>query len=85
MNQAQNYGQLQGNYNQGQQQYYDQAQGNPAPIQQVNDPSQSGVQPSINQPGQRVDMPGRETGTAWGEDQQNGYTTDTSDRRNPAD
>ncbi len=48
------------------------------------DPAQSGVRTAQNTPGESVDTPGRETGTAWGEDQQMGSTTDTSDRSNPA-
>jgi hypothetical protein len=52
--------------------------------QQRDDPAHSGVQHAQNQPGKQVDTPGRETGTAWGKDQQMGYSTDTPDRRNPA-
>ncbi|QBD82654.1 hypothetical protein EPA93_44490 [Ktedonosporobacter rubrisoli] len=54
------------------------------PAQRGYDPAHSGVRHARNRPGERIDNPGRETGTAWGEDQQMGYTTDTSDRRNPA-
>lgn len=55
-----------------------------APAQQGYDPTHSGVRHAQNEPGKSVDVPGRETGTAWGEDQQMGYTTDTSDRENPS-
>lgn len=58
---------------------------NPSQAQQGYDPTHSGVRHAQNQPGTRVDTPGRETGTSWGEDQQMGYTTDTPDRRNPAE
>ncbi|WP_201387517.1 hypothetical protein [Ktedonobacter sp. SOSP1-52] len=58
------------------------AQENPA--QQGYDPAQSGTQPSRRQPGAKVPAPGRETGTAWAENEQMGYTTDTPDRGNPA-
>ena len=58
--------------------------GNTAPAQQGYDPTHSGVRHAQNQPGEPVDVPGRETGTSWGEDQQMGYSTDTPDRRNPA-
>jgi hypothetical protein len=53
--------------------------------QQGYDPTHSGVRQSKNQPGERVDAPGRETGTAWGQDIQMGSATDTPDRKNPAD
>lgn len=53
--------------------------------QQGYDPAHSGVRHAQNQPGEHVDAPGRETGTAWGEDLQMGSTTDTRDRKNPAD
>ena len=52
--------------------------------QQGYDPAHSGVRHAQNQLGKQVDTPGRETGSAWGEDQQMGYSTDTPDRRNPA-
>jgi hypothetical protein len=55
------------------------------PAQQGYDPAHSGVQPARNQPGRRSEIPGREEGTAYGENRQMGYTTDTPDRRNPAD
>lgn len=58
------------------------AQENPA--QQGYDPAQSGTQPSRRKPGAKVPTPGRETGTAWAENEQMGYTTDTPDRGNPA-
>lgn len=54
------------------------------PAQQGYNPAHSGARHAKNQPGKRVETPGRETGTSWGEDQQMGYTTDTPDRRNPA-
>jgi hypothetical protein len=53
--------------------------------QQGYNPAHSGVQPAKHQPGEHVDAPGRETGTAWGEDLQMGSTTDTRDRKSPAD
>lgn len=52
--------------------------------QEGYDPTQSGVRQAQNEPGKRVDVPGRETGSSWGEDQQMGYDTDTPDRKNPA-
>ena len=55
-----------------------------APAQQGYDPRHSGVRHAQDQPGKRVDEPGRETGSAWGEQLQMGHTTDTPDRRNPA-
>jgi len=54
------------------------------PVQQGYDPAHSGAREAKNRPGTRVETPGRETGTSWGEDQQMGSTTDTPDRRNPA-
>jgi hypothetical protein len=58
------------------------AQENPA--QQGYDPAQSGPRPSKRQPGAKIPTPGRETGTAWGENEHMGYTTDTPDQGNPA-
>jgi hypothetical protein len=55
------------------------------PAQQGYDPARSGVREAHDQPGKPVESPGRETGIAWGEDQQMGYTTDTPDRKNPAE
>jgi hypothetical protein len=55
------------------------------PAQQGYDPAHSGARQSHKEPGKRVESPGRETGIAWGEDQQMGYTTDTPDRKNPAE
>jgi hypothetical protein len=49
------------------------------------DPTHSGVRHAQNRPGTRPPTPGRETGTSWGQDQQMGATTDTPDRKNPAD
>jgi hypothetical protein len=69
---------------------YGQAQnaaGQPADATQAQndyDPTHSGVRHAQNKPGTRPPDPGRETGTAWGEDQQMGATTDTPDRKNPA-
>jgi hypothetical protein len=48
------------------------------------DPAHSGVRHAQNKPGTRPPTPGRETGTSWGQDQQMGTTTDTPDRKNPA-
>ena len=56
-----------------------------AQSQQGYDPTYSGVRHSKNCPGVRVDAPGRETVTAWGQDLQMGSTSDTPDRKNPAD
>jgi len=55
------------------------------PSQDHYDPAHSGVRHAQNRPGTRPPTPGRETGTSWGEDQQMGTTTDTPDRKNPAD
>ncbi len=49
------------------------------------DPTHSGVGHAKNHPGEHVNAPGRETGTAWGQDLQEGSTTDTPNRKNPAD
>ena len=48
-------------------------------------PSHSGVRHAQNKPGERPPTPGRETGSSWGQDQQMGETTDTPDRKNPAE
>ncbi|GHO45502.1 hypothetical protein [Ktedonospora formicarum] len=58
------------------------AQDNPA--QQGYDPRRSGPHTSKRRPGTKVPSPGRETGTAWAENEQMGYTMDTSDHSNPA-
>jgi hypothetical protein len=58
-------------------------QGGKGPAEQSDDPAHSGVQPAKHKPGETVNAPRCETKTAWGEDQQMGYT-DTPDRRNPA-
>jgi len=69
---------------------YGQAQnatGQPADATQAQndyDPTHSGVRHAQNRPGTRPPIPGRETGTSWGQDQQMGATTDTPDRENPA-
>lgn len=54
------------------------------PAQQGYDPAQSGPHQSKRQPGAKVPAPGRETGNAWAENEQMGYTTDTPDHGNPA-
>lgn len=64
---------------------YDQLQGDPSRAEQTANPNRSGVQPAINTPGEVVNTPGRETGDAWGMDEQMGSSTGTSDRRNPAE
>ena len=64
---------------------YDQLQGDPSLAEKTASPNRSGVQPPIKTPGMTVDTPGRETGDAWGMDEQMGLSTDTSDRRNPAE
>ncbi|HCI79439.1 MAG TPA: hypothetical protein DHW02_07100 [Ktedonobacter sp.] len=64
---------------------YDQLQGDPNIAERTASPDRSGVQPALNKPGTSVDTPGRETGDAWGMDEQMGLSTDTSDRRNPAE
>jgi hypothetical protein len=70
------------NYGRSEEHYGEPASSNPA--QQGYDPAHSGARQAKNRPGTRVETPGRETGTSWGEDQQMGTTTDTPDRRNPA-
>ncbi|MBV9690962.1 MAG: hypothetical protein JO202_14790 [Ktedonobacteraceae bacterium] len=82
-NQGQDDIELRDGYKDTQGMGYDQ-RGSTDQAQQGYDPTHSGVRHAHNQPGERVDTPGRETGTAWGEDQQMGYSTDTPDRRNPA-
>ena len=84
---------LQNGYRENQGSGYDQEPHSSAPTsedavarsRQGYDPRQSGVRPAKNRPGEHVDAPGRKTGTAWGEDLQMGSTTDTPDRKNPAD
>jgi hypothetical protein len=56
----------------------------PSDAQEGYDPAHSGVRHARNQPGKQVDEPGRETGTAWGEDLQMGKTDNPEERRNPA-
>ena len=69
------YGDMQtGDYNQGQ----SVSQG-----QEGYDPGHSGVRHAQNQPGKRVDTPGEDSGTAWGENLQMGKTTDTPDQARP--
>ncbi len=47
------------------------------------DPTHSGVQPAKNIPGEQIETPGRDTGTAWGENKQMGKTTDRPNKENP--
>jgi hypothetical protein len=49
------------------------------------DPTHSGVRHAPNKPGAPTSAPGREEGTAWGEQRENGKTTDIPARKNPAD
>jgi hypothetical protein len=56
----------------------------PGNIQEGYDPAHSGVRHARNRPGEKADAPGRETGTAWGEDLQMGKTDNPEERRNPA-
>jgi len=63
---------------------YDQLHGDPTLAEKTANPNRSGTQPAVNTPGAAIDTPGRETGNAWGNDEQMGSSTDTSDRRNPA-
>lgn len=76
---------LQNGYRDTQGSGYGSPAGDNAPAQEGYDPTHSGVRHAQNRPGKSVDTPGRETGTSWGEDQQMGYTTDTPNRRNPAE
>ena len=48
------------------------------------DPKHSGVRHAKNEPGREADEPGRETGTAWGEEMQMGKTDNPDERTNPA-
>ena len=64
---------------------YDQQQGDPNLTKQTANPNRSGTQPAVNTPGATVDTPGRDTGSSWGNDEQMGSSTDTSDRRNLAE
>jgi hypothetical protein len=64
---------------------YDSAPGSPDLAEKSGDPNRSGTQPAINTPGTVVDTPGRDTGSAWGMDEQMGSSTDTADRRNLAE
>lgn len=63
--------------------YTSQQQNNPGMAQQGYDPTHSGTRRAQNTPGEVVDTPGRDVGSAWGDDEQMGSSTDTSDRRNP--
>lgn len=90
-NQSGSYSDAQGAPQQRQEGYRDtegSGYGQPAPdavpAQEGYDPAHSGVRHAQNKPGEKVDVPGRETGSSWGQDQQMGYTTDTPDRKNPA-
>jgi hypothetical protein len=49
------------------------------------DPTHSGVRQAHNKPGMAANTPGREGQTGWAEQLQNGKTTDTPNRKNPAD
>ena len=64
---------------------YDQLQGDPGIAERTANPNRSGVQPALNKPGTAVDTPGRDTGSAWGNDEQMGSSTDTAERRNLAE
>ncbi len=61
-----------------------QQQNNPGMAQQGYDATKSGAKRAQNTPGEVVDTPGRDVGSAWGEDEQMGSSTDTSERRNPS-
>ena len=63
---------------------YDQKQGDTNLAEQPANANRSGAQPAVNTPGTAVDTPGRDTGSAWGQDEQMGQGTDRSERRNPA-
>ncbi len=63
--------------------YNPQQQNNPDMAQQGYDPTHSGARHAQNTPGEVVDTPGRDVGSSWGEDEQMGSSTDTSERRNP--
>lgn len=49
------------------------------------DPTHSGVRHAQNKPGERTNNPGREGQGGWAEQLQMGKTSDTPDRKNPAD
>jgi hypothetical protein len=49
------------------------------------DPAHSGVRHAQNKPGAPTNAPGRDEGTSWAEQVQNGAATDVPRRRNPAD
>ena len=84
---------MQNGYRENQGSGYDEEQHSPTPVSedavarahQGYDPTHSGVRHAKNRPGEHVDAPGRETGTAWGQDLQMGSTTDARDQKNPAD
>lgn len=48
------------------------------------DPAHSGVRHAQNKPGAPTSAPGRDEGTAWSEQKENGRT-DIPERKNPAD
>ncbi|GCF08810.1 hypothetical protein [Dictyobacter arantiisoli] len=48
------------------------------------DPAHSGVRSAKNQPGKPTETPGRDEGTAWSSQEQNGSVRDTFDKKNPA-
>ncbi|GAC1359487.1 MAG: hypothetical protein NVS2B12_28020 [Ktedonobacteraceae bacterium] len=49
------------------------------------DPTHSGVRHAQNKPGMRTNNPGREGQGGWAEQLQGGQTSDTPNRKNPAD
>ncbi len=49
------------------------------------DPTHSGVRHAQNKPGERTNNPGREGQGGWAEQLQMGQTSDTPNRKNPAD
>lgn len=61
---------------------YGTPEGGLAPAEQGYNPAHSGVQPAKHKPGETINAPGRDTGTAWGENQQMGQTD--KPERNPA-
>ena len=61
---------------------YGTPEGGLASAEQGYNPAHSGVQPAKHKPGETINAPGRDTGTAWGEKQQMGQTD--KPERNPA-
>ncbi len=79
-----NVGQLQDGYSLNEGSEYS-AQPSSDEQQDNYDPTHSGVRHAQNKPGTRTNNPGREGQGGWAEQLQMGQTSDTPNRKNPAD